>query len=61
MPLVVKSARGDDLVESVARELRAQGVMQEGGIVVDVGAAPGGPAGRTNFIRLLHLSRVDEP
>ena len=61
MPLVVKSARGDDLVESVARELRAQGVMQEGGIVVVVGAAPGGPAGRTNFIRLLHLSRVDEP
>ena len=41
MPLVVKSARGDDLVESVARELRAQGVMQEGGIVVVVGAAPG--------------------
>ncbi len=61
MPLVVKSARGDDLVESVARELRAQGVMQEGGIVVVVGAAPGGPAGRTNFIRLLHLSRADEP
>ena len=61
MPLVVKSARGDDLVESVARELRAQGVMQEGGLVVVVGAAPGGPAGRTNFIRLLHLSRVDEP
>ena len=61
MPLVVKSARGDDLVESVARELRAQGVMQEGGIVVVVGAAPGGPAGRTNFIRPLHLSRVDEP
>ena len=61
MPLVVKSARGDDLVESVARELRAQGVMQEGGIVVVVGAALGGPAGRTNFIRLLHLSRADEP
>lgn len=61
MPLVVKSVRGRDLGESIARELRAQGVMREGGNVVVVGAAPGGPAGRTNFIRLLHLSRTEAP
>ena len=61
MPLVAKSARGDDLVESIARELRAQGVMREGGNVVVVGATPGGPAGRTSFIRLLHLSRTEAP
>ena len=61
MPLVVEPARGDDIAENIARELRAQGVMREGGSVVVVGAAPGGPAGRTNFIRLLHLSRTETP
>lgn len=61
MPLVVAPARRDDLVESIARELREHGVMNDGGNVVVVGAAPGGPAGRTNFIRLLHLSRTDAP
>ncbi len=61
MPIVVEPAPGDDIAESIPRELRAKGVMREGGGVIVVGAAPGGPAGRTNFIRLLHLRRAEGP
>ncbi|MCH7811436.1 MAG: pyruvate kinase [Chloroflexi bacterium] len=59
MPLVAGSASGEDVAESIARELRSKGLLPEGGDVVVVGAARRGRAGRTNFIRLLHLGRAE--
>ena len=53
--LVEQSRRGDDVTVRIAQELQARALVPEGGDVVVVGAAPGGRAGRTNFIRLLHL------
>jgi len=55
-PLVVeRHGRGGDVTARVAEELRARSLVGRGGTVVVVGAAPGTPAGRTNFIRLLRL------
>ncbi len=55
-PLVVERYhRREDVTERIAAELRARDLVPEGGDVVVVGAARGGPAGRTNFIRLLSL------
>ncbi len=54
VPLVVKRERGkEDLVTQIGRELRARGLVAEGGVIVIVGAAPAAPAGGTNVIRLL--------
>jgi pyruvate kinase len=56
VPLVVEpGGRRDDVTARIAQELRARGLVAEGGDVIVVGAAPRGPAGRTNFIRLLRL------
>ena len=55
-PLVVDTypAR-DDAAQRIGDELRLRNVLPRGSQVVILGAAPGGPAGRTNFIRLLRL------
>ncbi len=57
VPLVVRREHGkEDLVTQIGRELRARGLVAEGGVVVIVGAAPAAPAGGTNFIRLLSVT-----
>lgn len=56
IPLVVEeNGRREEVTARIARELRARALVAKGSSVIVVGAAPGGPAGRTNFIRLLHL------
>jgi pyruvate kinase len=60
-PLVVEPYRGRaDVTERIASELQMRGLVPEGGDVIVVGAARGGAAGRTNFIRLLNLRTGDE-
>jgi pyruvate kinase len=56
MPLLVNAARNNESpVERIERELSHRNFLPRGSRVVIVGAAPGGRAGRTNFIRLLRL------
>ena len=53
----VIAARQDvDAIGGVAYELRARRLISGGADVVVVGAAPDGPAGRTNFVRLVRVS-----
>ncbi len=55
-PIVVGPSRSDEEAsEQIARELSENGALPKGSQVVIVGAAPGGPAGETNFVRLIHL------
>ena len=44
-----------ETLQVLERELRRRGLVPAGHQVVVVGSAPGGPAGRTNLIRLLRL------
>jgi len=55
-PIVVEGypAR-EDAAQRIGAELTTRGILPRGSLVVIVGAALGGPAGRTNFIRLLRL------
>jgi pyruvate kinase len=54
VPVIV--ARQDvDAVGGVAYELSARRLLSAGTDVVVVGAAPDGPAGRTNFVRLVRV------
>jgi pyruvate kinase len=46
---------GADVTERIEQELTSREMLQEGACVIVVGAAPGGPAGRTNLIRVLRL------
>jgi pyruvate kinase len=56
VPLIsTRSGRGEEMFAHITRELLATRLVGEGGVVVVVGAAPQGPPGHTNFIRLLHL------
>ncbi len=55
-PIVIGQSRSDEEAsEQIARELSESGALPKGSQVVIVGAAPGGPAGETNFVRLIHL------
>jgi len=57
IPLVVETkGRVGDVAERIGDELQARGLLRGNGDVVIVGAAPGTPAGRTNFIRVLQLA-----
>lgn len=56
MPLVITSAQtGESPAERIRRELSQRDSLPRGSRLVTVGAAPGGRAGQTNFIRLLRL------
>jgi pyruvate kinase len=55
-PFVVDEAAGhEESARVIERELRSRKLVPEGSQVVVVGSAPGGPDGRTNFIRLLRV------
>lgn len=45
----------EQAIERIEHELRTRNLVSPGDEVVVVGSAPGGPAGHTNFIRLLHI------
>ncbi len=55
-PIVVGRSRSDEEAsDQIARGLVESGALPRGSQVVIVGAATGGPAGETNFVRLIHL------
>jgi pyruvate kinase len=56
IPLVVESISQADGVDiAIGRELQARGLVPEDESIIVVGAAPQGPPGETNFIRLLTI------
>ena len=56
MPLVIGPAgNGENPADRIGRELSRRDFLPRGSRLVSVGAAPGAPAGQTNFIRLLRL------
>ncbi len=56
LPLVAGSGlTREDPADSIVQELRRRSVLKQGSLVVALGAAPGGRAGQTNFVRLLRV------
>ena len=56
MPLVITPGQiGESPAQRIERELSLRNFLPRGSRLVSVGAAPGGRAGQTNFIRLLRL------
>lgn len=56
VPFEVDRLTGEEqAIERIEQELRGRGLVPRGSDVVIVGAAPGGPAGQTNFLRLLTI------
>jgi pyruvate kinase len=56
MPIVIGPAlEGESPADRIGRELSQRSFLPAGSRLVSVGAAPGTPAGQTNFIRLIRL------
>jgi pyruvate kinase len=56
MPLSIAAARdGESPAQRIERELSQRDFLPRGSRLISVGAAPGGRAGQTNFIRLLRV------
>ena len=56
MPLLISPGHsGESPAQRIERELSQRGILPRGSRLVSVGAAPGGRAGQTNFIRLSRL------
>jgi pyruvate kinase len=56
MPIVIGPAlAGESPADRIGRELSQRSFLPAGSRLVSVGAAPGTPAGQTNFIRLIRL------
>jgi pyruvate kinase len=56
-PIVIEDVEHEaDFIARITLDLRSCGLLGEEGSVILVGAAPGSPPGKTNFIRLLSLN-----